>query len=140
MTRCVYYNLKERAWYDAHREAILQGVGVGGEDGEVDVGGIDLFPYFSSSCYRGFGDDEGGFYAVYRKLFATLCEEDQGFSDEVLRYPDFGHSGSEDEVWQEFYAFHSGYCTPRSYSWVDKYDTRQAENRRVARAMEKENK
>ena len=73
---------QERAWYDAHREAILQGGGVGG-DGEVDVGGVDLFPYFSSSCYKGFSDAEGAFYDVYRKLFATICEEDQGFSDEV---------------------------------------------------------
>ena len=30
--------------------------------------------------------------------------------------------------------------TPRSYAWLDKYDTRQAENRRVIRAMDKENK
>ncbi len=58
----------------------------------------------------------------------------------MLRYPDLGDSSSADEAWQEFYSFHSGYVTPRSYSWTDKYDTRQAENRRVARAMEKENK
>ncbi len=99
---------QERAWYDAHREAILQvrhlpvllesilidkmttiiffvqGGGVGG-DGEVDIGGVDLFPFFSSSCYKGFGDGEKGFYAVYRGLFATLCEEDNGFSDEVRK-------------------------------------------------------
>ena len=28
----------------------------------------------------------------------------------------------------------------RSYSWLDKYDTRQADNRRIVRLMEKENK
>ncbi len=101
---------------------------------------MDLFPFFSSSCYKGFGDGEKGFYAVYRGLFATLCEEDNGFSDEVrkvyiylfvltlilcvnsqvLRYPPFGDSGSQDDVWQEFYSFFSGYVTPRSYSWLDK--------------------
>ncbi len=43
-------------------------------------------------------------------------------------------------MWQEFYAFFSAYSTPRSYSWLDKYDTRQGENRRVVRAMDKENK
>jgi len=136
----VLSDVQERAWYDAHREAILQGGGVAG-DGDVDVGGVDLFPYFSSTCFRGFGDDEGGFYAVYRGLFETLCQEDQQFSlDEVLRYPTFGDSASDDDTWHAFYNFFSGYVTPRSYAWLDKYDTRQAENRRVARLMEKENK
>ncbi len=74
---------QERAWYDAHREAILQGGGVGGDGADVDVGGIDLFQFFSSSCYKGYGDGEGGFYAVYQDLFKTINEEDQGFSDEV---------------------------------------------------------
>ena len=69
---------QERAWYDAHREAILQHGGIG-EGSDVDVGGIDLFPFFSSSCYKGFGDDEGGFYEVYDSLFKTLCEEDQNY-------------------------------------------------------------
>ncbi len=81
-----FFPLKERAWYDSHREAILQGRGVGGDGGggeDVDVGGVDLFPFFSSTCYRGFSDGEQGFYAVYRQLFRTLCEEDQGYSDEV---------------------------------------------------------
>ncbi len=129
--------MQERAWYDAHREAILRGGGLGEE---VDVGGIDLFPYFSSSCYRGFGDDDHGFYKVYEALFQTLCEEDQTYSDEVLRYPPFGDSTAADDVWLSFYDFFSAYSTPRSYAWLDKYDTRQAENRRVARLMEKDNK
>jgi hypothetical protein len=29
--------------------------------------GINLFEYFSSTCYKGFGDDEAGFYYVYNK-------------------------------------------------------------------------
>ena len=62
------------------------------------------------------------------------------FDFQPLEYPDFGLSDAEDEIWQEFYAFFSAYVTPRSYAWVDKYDTRQADNRRVARLMEKENK
>merc|ERR1712025_1556121 len=36
--------------------------------------------------------------------------------------------------------FFSCYVTTRPYTWLDKYDTRQAENRRVSRLMEKENK
>ena len=72
-----------------------------------------------------------------------LEEEDESFNDESeteLEYPSFGNSSSPDEVWQEFYAFFSCYSTTRTYTWLDKYDTRQAENRRVSRLMEKENK
>merc|ERR1712179_262766 len=69
--------------------------------------------------------------------------EDETFNDESeteLNYPTFGDTDSPDEVWQEFYAFFSCYATTRTYTWLDKYDTRHAENRRVSRLMEKENK
>jgi len=130
---------QERAWYDNHREAILRGLDE--ENREVD--GVDLFAYFTPSCYSGYGDDDQSFYSVYRVLFETLEEEDESFNDESeteLEYPSFGDSNSPDEVWQEFYAFFSCYSTTRTYTWLDKYDTRQAENRRVSRLMEKENK
>jgi len=130
---------QERAWYDNHREAILRGLDE--ENREVD--GVDLFAYFTPSCYSGYGDDDQSFYSVYRVLFETLEEEDESFNDESeteLEYPSFGDSSSPDEVWQEFYAFFSCYSTTRTYTWLDKYDTRQAENRRVSRLMEKENK
>ena len=39
-----------------------------------------------------------------------------------------------------FYGFWYGYSTARSYVWVEKYDTREAPNRQVARLMEKDNK
>ena len=128
---------QERAWYDNHREAILRGL----DEDNREVNGIDLFAYFTPSCYSGFGDDEKSFYTVYRNVFKTLEEEDESFNDEEeLSYPSFGDANSPDEVWQEFYAFFSCYVTTRPYTWLDKYDTRQAENRRVSRLMEKENK
>lgn len=128
---------QERAWYDAHREAILKHGGIG-SGSEVEVDGVDLFAYFNSSAYRGFDDGPESFYTVYDKLFQTLNGEDQTYSDSVLNYPRFG--GSQSESWHAFYDFFSAYSTPRSYSWLDQYDTRQADNRRVARLMEKENK
>ena len=51
---------QERAWYDNHREEILRG----GRGEQLQEEGIDLFQYFSSSCYTGWGDDENGFYGV----------------------------------------------------------------------------
>merc|ERR1712156_267169 len=48
---------QERAWYDNHREAILRGLDE--ENREVD--GIDIFKYFTPSCYSGYGDNDQGF-------------------------------------------------------------------------------
>ena len=135
---------QERAWYDAHREAILRFGGIGdngnGNGQDVDIDSTDLFPYFMASCYSGFTDKEGGFYHVYRELFETVYDEDLEMDDTLEEYPSFGASDSVLQDWQQFYSFFSGYVTPRTYSWLDKYDTRQAQNRRVARLMEKENK
>jgi len=131
---------QERAWYDNHREEILRGAR--GE--KLDEDGIDVFQYFTSSCFTGFGDDEKGFYSVYREVFNTLAAEDAEFmdeSDEDEELPSFGKSDDDYEsVVGPFYSFWSVYSTTRSYSWLDKYDTRQGENRWVKRKMEQENK
>ena len=65
--------------------------------------GLDLFQYFSSACYDGYNDDEGGFYETYCTVFKTIEEEDKGFYDgdpSEFRYPVFGRSDSPSEVWQ----------------------------------------
>ncbi|CAG5130248.1 unnamed protein product [Candidula unifasciata] len=133
---------QERAWYDKHREAILRG-GLGKGD-KYDDNSVDIFPYFNSSCYSGYGDDENGFYAVYSKVFESLAEEDYAFMPERKadeEFPKFGNSQSDyDEVVGPFYAFWSSFCTSKSYVWEEKYDTREAPDRRCRRAMEAENK
>lgn len=130
----------ERAWYDNHREAILKG-GIG-EDYKDDS--INLFPYFSLSCFKGYGDDEKGFYTVYRNVFEQLAAEDAEFakgseSDEEI--PGFGDSQSSyEDVVGDFYAYWQSYSTKRSYAWLDPYDIREMRNRRILRLAEKENK
>jgi len=131
---------QERAWYDNHREQILRG----GLGEKLEEEGIDLFQYFSSSCYSGFSDDESGFYGVYNEVFNTLAKEDMDFIDDEdsdFEIPCFGKMNDDYEsVVGPFYAYWTGYSTPRSYTWLDKYDTRQGENRWVKRKMEAENK
>ena len=61
----------ERAWYDNHREQILRGSAAGEED---DYIGIDLFKFFCRSCYKGYTDEEGGFYAIYNAVFEVIDE------------------------------------------------------------------
>ncbi|XP_078677675.1 dnaJ homolog subfamily C member 21-like [Branchiostoma floridae x Branchiostoma belcheri] len=131
---------QERAWYDKHREAILRG-GLG-EDYKDDS--EDLMQYFSSAVFSGYGDDHKGFYAVYGDVFKKIAEEDARFvepDEDEEKAPDFGAPDSvyEDTV-RPFYAYWQSYCTKKSFVWLEKYDTREAPNRRVARLMEKENK
>ncbi|XP_046406512.1 dnaJ homolog subfamily C member 21-like [Ischnura elegans] len=130
----------ERAWYDTHREAILKG-GLG-KDYKDDS--INLFPYYSSSCYQGYGDDDKGFYAVYREVFHQIYAEDVDFDPEEKpdeSVPTFGKSDSSyEEVVHPFYAYWENYCTTKTYVWLDEFDVREAPNRRVMRLMEKENK
>merc|ERR1719318_2497899 len=130
----------ERAWYDNHREEILRG----GRGEQLQEEGIDLFQYFSSSCYSGWGDDENGIYGVFKEVFNTIASEDMEFMDEQdedFEVPSFGCANDTyEDVGASFYNYWSSYCTPRTFSWKDKYDTRQAENRWMRRKMEQENK
>lgn len=130
----------ERAWYDNHRESILKG-GIG-ENYQDNA--IDLFQYFATSCFNGFGDDHKGFYSVYRKVFETLVAEDLEFAmDEeyLITPPSFGGPESNyEEIVHPFYAYWQSYTTKRTFTWLEPYDIRDTPNRRVLRLVEKENK
>lgn len=134
----VLIDKQERAWYDKHREQILRG----GDD-YVD-NSLNLMKFFSPSAYSGFGDDEEGFYTVYAKVFKTITEENVEFvkdRDLLEEIPEFGKSDSDyEDVVGPFYAYWQSFCTFKTYTWKEKWDIREAPNRRVLRQMEKENK
>lgn len=127
---------QERAWYEKHREKIIRG----GDD-YVD-NSVNLMKFFSASVYCGYGDDEHGFFAIYSNVFRIIVQEDAEFATDMdLEVPEFGTSLSNyNEVVQPFYAYWQSYSTLKSYVWLDKYDLREAPNRRVQRLMEKDNK
>lgn len=129
----------ERLWYDSHRESILRGAGSGYKDDSLDV-----FRYFTPACFKGYGDDENGFYAVYREMFNKLAAEDSEYmtdEDSDFEVPSFGDSKSSyEDVVHPFYAYWQSYSTKKSYAWLDPYNIKDAPNRRVVRAAEKENK
>ncbi|KAI4882879.1 hypothetical protein NFI96_013094 [Prochilodus magdalenae] len=132
---------QERAWYDNHREALLKG----GVSGEYQDDSIDLLQYFTVTCYSGYGDDEEGFYTVYRNLFESIAKEELEHSkdddEESDDFPTFGDSQSDyDLVVHLFYGCWQSFCTRKNFAWKEEYDTRQASNRWEKRAMEKENK
>uniref|UniRef100_A0A3B4WUY8 DnaJ homolog subfamily C member 21 n=1 Tax=Seriola lalandi dorsalis TaxID=1841481 RepID=A0A3B4WUY8_SERLL len=133
---------QERAWYDNHREALLKG----GLSGDYEDDSIDLLQYFTVTCYSGYGDDEKGFYTVYRNLFESIVKEEmeQGRvedEEDEEEFPPFGDSQSDyDTVVHVFYGYWQSFCTRKNFAWKEEYDTRQASNRWEKRAMEKENK
>ncbi|XP_068191511.1 dnaJ homolog subfamily C member 21 isoform X3 [Antennarius striatus] len=133
---------QERAWYDNHREALLKG----GLSGDYEDDSIDLLQFFTVTCYSGFGDDEKGFYAVYRNLFESVVKEEMEHckvdeEEEEEEFPPFGDSQSDyDTIVHVFYGYWQSFCTRKNFAWKEEYDTRQASNRWEKRAMEKENK
>ncbi|NWR76212.1 DJC21 protein, partial [Centropus unirufus] len=130
---------QERAWYDSHREALLKG----GVDGDYQDDSLDLLCYFTVSCYSGYGDDEKGFFTVYRQVFEKIAKEEMEYitREDAEEFPMFGDSQSDyDTVVHPFYAYWQSFCTQKSFAWKEEYDTRHASNRWEKRAMEKENK
>uniref|UniRef100_A0A182NAW1 DnaJ homolog subfamily C member 21 n=1 Tax=Anopheles dirus TaxID=7168 RepID=A0A182NAW1_9DIPT len=130
---------QERAWYDNHREQILRGGHTDYEDNSLDV-----FPYFTTSCYKGYGDEAGGFYAVYAEVFDKLATEEVEFLDteeEFETIPKFGNSQSDYEaVVRLFYGYWEGFCTKKSYAWLNPHNVAEIRDRRILKAIEKDNK
>ncbi|WIA41299.1 hypothetical protein OEZ86_004902 [Tetradesmus obliquus] len=148
----------ERVWYDSHRDQILRsgerhqagGGGGGFTPGERPDDEIDLFQYFSSSCYSGFGDGPKGFYGVYSELFKALAEQEAAAfaaSDAAgaknataPTYPSFGSSDSAAAEVFGFYRCWESFVTYKDFAWADPYNPAQAPNRQVRRKMEDENR
>lgn len=80
-----------------------------------------------------------------RTLFATLDREEEAAAMEAGEnyspLPSFGDSKSNTthDV-RQFYATWMGFSSAKSFSWRDQWKYTEAPDRRVKRAMEKENK
>lgn len=48
---------QERAWYDSHREVLLNG-GLNPDNKDNTIYVFNVYPYFTSSCFKGYNDDE----------------------------------------------------------------------------------
>eukprot|EP00730_Choanoeca_flexa_P006390 TRINITY_DN12143_c4_g7_i1.p1 TRINITY_DN12143_c4_g7~~TRINITY_DN12143_c4_g7_i1.p1 ORF type:complete len:667 (+),score=213.71 TRINITY_DN12143_c4_g7_i1:67-2067(+) len=125
---------QERAWYDNHRDAILRGV-----DGEHDEG-INLMAYFSTSAYSGFADDDpDSFWNVYGAVFDDIVQDESDVAGKNIQLPAFGNSSTNHETVADFYSRWTAFTTQRTFHSADKWDLREAPNRRIRRLMEKEN-
>ena len=149
---------QDRKWYDQHREAILNGGSGFAGDGGADGGGagisfiFDLLEFHTASCYDGYGDDEDGFYAVYRMVFTEIMKGEQsgwiseGNIDEAempnyhCSEVSFGDSQSDWSEVSEFYSSWEAFSSCLSFAWADQYDPRDAPNRYVRRRIDDENR
>ena len=107
-----------------------------------------LFPFRSAI------DHEQGFYAVYRNLFEKLAQEEaeavandryEESTGAQTYFPSFGcsttaYDDNSDSDVKQFYNAWLTFSSQKSFSWCDKFRLSEAPDRRVRRAMEKENK
>ena len=134
----------ERAWYDAHRDDILSGGngsgggggGQGSESGSSNL--VNIFAYFNASAFGAFNDLPGGFYAVYRGVFAAIAAEEARYTPRdapaMLPLPIFNGPAVE-----AFYEAWSNFSSRMSFSWADVTNPNEAPNRVERRFIEKEN-
>lgn len=136
-------DVAERKWYDDHRDALLKGWSPD-QTGEDGVGMLfDLIPFMTAHCYTGYEDgDEQSFYSIYGHVFASLAKEeaDAGPDGEFTLPREFGNSTTDLNATANFYQLWEGFVSQQSFAWADQYDVKDAENRRIRRAMEDENK
>ena len=140
---------QERAFYDRHRESILR-KGRASSMAEDGYTVEDLMPFFDTSAFKGYGDDEKGFFAVYRNLFAFLEDLEEEAAEENSRIANtrhvrgtFTNFGSKNTPYEPslkaFYDKFLHFSSVRPFYEADNYDDSYAENRRHRRAIDKEN-
>lgn len=98
--------------------------------------------FYTSECFLSFDDSNRGFYSVYSKLFQCISKQEALFKDsgDAQTYPAFGTSYTEMAQVKHFYDVWQGFSTAISFSHLVTHDIEKASSRRVARAMERENK
>ncbi|KDE07297.1 hypothetical protein MVLG_02517 [Microbotryum lychnidis-dioicae p1A1 Lamole] len=157
---------QERAWYDDHREQILN-------DGQAKEGPQDLaaeafyfdslrrggtsvpkprsastrgvtipqlMKFFTTSSWSGFDESATGFYTTFRTLFALIASEENALRS-TYTYPTFGTKESDYEsVVKKFYTGWLDFATEKEFGWLDQYKLEDGMERRMKRAIEQENK
>lgn len=135
---------RERAWYDSHRSQIL--FSSSNPSNASSATSIpNLFNFFSNSVFSGFSDSGKGFYKVYGDIFDKIYMNEVNFSrklgvGDVKEAPVLGNLKSPYTQVNAFYGYWLGFVTVMDFVWVDEYDSKAGENRKVRRLMEEENK
>ena len=127
------------------------------EEFDMQTFGFDLDEYMNTRCFKDFTDNPGDFYAVYRKVFELIKEEEKKAYErsqlhkqedeeekkekvEYRKFPGFADSSIEMEDLKKFYQEWETFSTFKNFCWADEYNLKEAQNRYERREMEKENK
>lgn len=89
------------------------------------------------------GDKADNFYTVYGQIFEKMDkeeEEEEEYGTEHIQPPGFGDQGTHPEDVVLFYQHWSGFTTKKPFAYKDKYKPQDADERRVKRIIDKENK
>jgi len=133
----------ERAWYDAHRDAILRGIDKHeinkmAQNNEDYDPNIDLMPYFSPFIFTSFDDnDSNSYYNIYNDLFKEIINLEKLSKKKT---PLFGNSKLSYHKMKEFYDYWEQFESRRSFQWTTKYNLNDAQNRKIRKLMHKENR
>lgn len=156
---------QERAWYDSHKNSILNDEEeeiIEGESYLPSLSTEEIYRFFNPGMYTNMDDSISGFYAVVSRIFERLAHEEvqhgkynkvPGFEkykddeansatdESYLKYPRFGNSKSSyvDNV-RNFYNVWGSFQTAKNFNWKDEYRYLHAPDRRTRRLMERENK
>ena len=132
----VLVNPVERSWYDRHQDAFHND-----EEHHNDIDS-QLDEIINSAVYVKIDDSPNGFFTVIRRAFEAIINQ-EGFDDLAKamhgNVPEFGDSKTELLDAKRFYDAWLAFQSTIKFTSLNKYDIRDAENRRVVRLMEKEN-
>ncbi|ODV91915.1 hypothetical protein CANCADRAFT_11762, partial [Tortispora caseinolytica NRRL Y-17796] len=122
----------ERAWYDSHKDQLE-----GGQATKTST--EDLLRFFNPSLYAKKDDAPDGMYTIANQIFDTIASEERKSGSGS--FPRFGNSATPyDPNVKNFYSVWVGFNSSQSFASEDIYRTSDAPDRRIRRAMEKENK
>eukprot|EP00884_Botryococcus_braunii_P003395 jgi/Botrbrau1/13056/Bobra.0187s0018.1 len=145
---------RERAWYDKNRGSFLRtnrgGYGGGRSastqeaDNVSDDDDIDLFPYFSTKCFSGYGDGANGFYGVYERVFKEIWEAEvlackQASKEAPAQPPSFGTAEMVYTEVEAFYKFWTSFQTVKEMRHAEAYPSSCAPNRWARKKFSAEN-
>jgi len=146
---------QERAWYDSHREQILNSGGRHQAGDTCDGSGdspdenLELSRFCQKSAYSGYTDAAGAFYRVFEALFEKLAAQEatafdrQRATAEKLEpptpAPPFGSSHAPEADVKAFYAFWVNFQSVKDFAWADVHNPASAPSRKIRRLMDDEN-
>ncbi|XP_022701997.1 dnaJ homolog subfamily C member 21-like [Varroa jacobsoni] len=131
----VLSNPEDRAFYDKHRDSMLKR-----RDEAENEHFLDVYQYFTTSCYNGFNDHIDGFYSVYRKVFETIADQEAPYVNDELEFACFGDSKSSyKDVVRPFYQFWEAFRTGLNFEWLQEHEHCKEYGRKGNRYIMREN-